>query len=111
MWPVGYLPAAAQERDKLPGAERAALYNAVRKLESLGPALPYPHSSDVRGAANLRELRPRAGRSPWRALYRRVGDRFVLAAIAPDGKSDPRGFAAACEIAAERLKEMEEGQD
>jgi hypothetical protein len=111
MWPVVYLPAAELERDELPAGERAALYNAVRKLESLGPALPYPHSSDVRGAASLRELRPRAGRSPWRALYRRVGERFVLAAIAPDGKSDARGFAAACEVAARRLKELEREEE
>lgn len=53
-----YLPAAEGERDKLPGNERAALHNAVRKLEEIGPDLPYPHSSDARGAAGLRELRP-----------------------------------------------------
>jgi len=32
--------------------------NAIDKLGALGPALPYPHSSDVRGADRLRELRP-----------------------------------------------------
>lgn len=103
-----YLPAAEQERAKLPGAERAAIRNAVRKLESIGPQLPYPHSSDARAAAGLRELRPRAGRSPWRPLYARVRDRFVIAAIAPDGQSDPRGFAQACSRAVERLAELEE---
>lgn len=44
MWEVRYLPEAKQERDKLPGNERTAIFNAVRKLESLGPQLPYPHS-------------------------------------------------------------------
>jgi hypothetical protein len=108
VWTVVYLPAAAQERDSLPDVERAALHNAVRKLEEIGPLLPYPHSSDARGAPGLRELRPRGGRSPWRQLYRRVGDRFIIAAIAPDGKSNPRAFGQACARAAQRLAELEE---
>ena len=104
-----YLPAAEGERDKLPGNERAALHNAVRKLEEIGPDLPYPHSSDARGAAGLRELRPRRGRNPWRALYRRVGGYFVIAAVGPGGGKDPWGFRQACERAQQRLAELEEG--
>jgi hypothetical protein len=109
MWRVVYLAEAEQERGKLPGSERAALYNAVRKLESIGPLLPYPHSSDVRGVTGLRELRLRAGRSPWRALYRQVGDVFVIAAVGPEAQHDPRGFSRACERALRRLAELEEG--
>ncbi len=44
------------------------------KLGAYGPLLGYPHTSAVRGAEGLRELRPRAGRSAWRALYRQVGE-------------------------------------
>jgi hypothetical protein len=62
-------------------AERAAVLNAAQKLEALGPDLGYPHSSAVRDADRIRELRPRAGRSPWRGFYRRLGNVFVLAAI------------------------------
>jgi hypothetical protein len=90
------------------GAERNALHNAVAKLEAIGPALGYPHTSAVRGTTNLRELRPRAGRSPWRALYRQIGDRFVIAAIAPEAQVDPRGFARACAAAQARLNKLEE---
>jgi hypothetical protein len=108
MWPVVYLPAAEQERDKLPGTERAALYNAVRKLQEIGPTLPYPHSSDVRTAPGLRELRPRRGRSPWRALYQKVGESFIVAAVGPEAEHDPRGFRQACERALQRLAELEE---
>jgi Phage derived protein Gp49-like (DUF891) len=108
MWTVRYLPAAAQERDKLPGKERAAVHNAVRKLEEIGPMLPFPHSGDVRGTQGLRELRPRRGNSPVRPLYKRVGPGFVIAAIAPEGESDPRGFARACARAVQRLAELEE---
>ena len=73
MWTVAYLPEAAQERVDLPKAERAALINADAKLSAYGPQLGYPHTSAVRAADGLRELRPRAGRSAWRALYRQVG--------------------------------------
>jgi hypothetical protein len=108
MWLVVYLPAAEQERDKLPGTERAALYNAVRKLESIGPALGYPHTSAVKAVAGLRELRPRGGRSPWRALYRQAGAKFVIAAVGPEAQYDRRGFRAACDAAQARLAELEE---
>jgi hypothetical protein len=108
MWDVVYLPAAEQERDKLPGNEKAALYNAVQKLEHIGPTLGYPHTSDVRSVPGLRELRPRQGRSPWRALFRRVGEQFVIAAVGPETESDPRGFARACQSAVTRLAELEE---
>ena len=108
MWTVAYLPEAEQERGKLPGRERAAMHNAVRKLESLGPALGYPHTSDVRGTPGLRELRPRAGRSPWRALYRQVGESFVIAAVGPEAQHDPHGFTRACAAAQARLAELEE---
>jgi hypothetical protein len=80
----------------------------VRKLEEIGPDLPYPHSSGARGAAGLRELRPRRGSSPWRALHRRVGGHFVIAAVGPDGGKDPRGFRQVCERAQRRLAELEE---
>lgn len=108
MWAVSYHPAAALELGKLPGAERKAVDNAVMKLQALGPDLPAPHSSDARSAPGLRELRPRGGRSAWRALYQRRGDVFVIAAIAPDGKTDPRGFGQACTRALRRMAELED---
>lgn len=103
-----YLPAAEGERDKLRGNERAALHNAVRKLEEIGPDLPYPHSSDARGAAGLRELRPRRGSSPWRALYPARRRSLRHRRGRPDGSKDPRGFRQACERAQRRLAELEE---
>jgi len=108
VWEVRYLPEAEEELGELPGTERAAVYNAVRKLESLGPALGYPHTSAVRSVPNLRELRPRQGRSPWRPLYRQVGDIYIVAAVCPEAESDPRGFTKGCEAAVARLDELEE---
>ena len=108
MWPVLPHPEAEAEYAALNAREAVAVDNAVRKLESLGPQLPYPHSSDVKGAAKLRELRPRAGRSVTRALYRQVGEVFVIAAYGPEAQYDPRGFTKACRAAERRLNELEE---
>ena len=80
-WTVYLLPQAEAELRFLPLAERAAVLNAAKKLEALGPDLGYPHSSAVRDADRLRELRPRGGRSAWRAFYRRLGDVFVVASV------------------------------
>jgi hypothetical protein len=61
-WPVRYHPKARAEADAVPAQERKAVDNAVDKLASLGPQLPFPHSSKVMGdpGGSLRELRPRA---------------------------------------------------
>lgn len=86
--------------------------HAVEKLELFGPDLPAPHQSNVEGAQNLRELRPRAGRSPWRALYRRVTETtFVIAAIAPDAEVSRRRFKQGVRRAQERLEEIELPKD
>jgi hypothetical protein len=63
--------------------EHRALLNAVRKLGELGEQLGPPHMKPLKGdrAAALRELRPRQGRSDWRAIYRRAGDFYVILAI------------------------------
>lgn len=105
---VRYLPAARAELDKLPAREREALFNAVRKLEALGLGLGYPHSSAVQGTS-LRELRPRAGRSPWRAFYEQAEEGFVIAAVGPEAQQDRRGFDRAIRDALERLTEEEQG--
>jgi phage-related protein len=99
---IVYLDEAVEELKALPKGERAAMLNALDKLSAVGDRLPYPHSSQVRGT-RLRELRPRAGRSPWRALYQRVGNQLVIAAICPEAQQDPRGFARGCREAEERL--------
>lgn len=83
------------------------MLNAVEKLISLGPVLPFPHQSDVRGMEDLRELRPRAGRSAWRGFYRRIGDVFVIGAIGPEAESDKRGFDRAASDAVARLRSVD----
>jgi len=108
MWTCRYVADAAAERESLVPREKAALINAEAKLVALGPTLPYPHSSAVQAADRLRELRPRGGRSRWRAVYRQVGDEFVVAAIAPEAQLDPKRFTAACRRAEARLAELQD---
>jgi hypothetical protein len=43
------------------------------------------------------------------ALYRQVGQVFVVAAIGPEAQADPRGFDRAVRRALERLAKVEEG--
>lgn len=104
---VAYFPDAEDEVAGLPPQERVAMLNVVEKLQQLGERLPFPHSSGVRGT-KLRELRPRAGRSPWRAFYRRVGDILVIGSIGPEAKQDKRGFARAVDAAEQRITLFEQ---
>lgn len=108
VWKVVDHPEAAVEYKALSLSEAAAVDNAIMKLETSGPQLPYPHSSSVRGADKLRELRPRGGRSPTRPLYRQIGDVFVIGAYGPEAESDRRGFNRACRAAEKRLAQIEE---
>jgi hypothetical protein len=108
MWEVVYLPEAEEERARLPARDRVAVENAVAKLRAMGSALPHPHSSKVEGWEDIRELRPQAGKSPWRPLYRSVGARFVISAIGPEAKKDRRGFEKACQCAIDRLAELKD---
>lgn len=105
---VLYHPDAEDELTRLPTRERVAVVNAVEKLVVMGERLPFPHSSNVEGADRLRELRPRAGRSPWRGLYRRIANVMVIGAIGPEAESDPKGFRRAVRNAERRLAQIEE---
>ena len=103
-WRVVTHPDAEAELDAVPAADRVALTNAIEKLRVHGDRLGAPHSSSIRGVKEtLRELRPRSGRSRWRAFYRRVGDGFVIAAIGPEASVDTAGFRRAVSRALSRL--------
>jgi phage-related protein len=104
MWRVDWHNDASLELSKLPVSERVALIHASTKLQALGPRLPYPHQSNLRGVQGLRELRPRGGRSRWRAFYQRQGDVFVIGAVGPEAQVDPRGFDKAVRDALVRLE-------
>lgn len=109
-WIVRWHPEAVAERDLVrPEKELPALHRAVEKLEALGIRLPMPHARDVKGAdgKGFRELRPRAGSSRWRAIYRRVTeDTFVIFAVVPEVETNRRGYNAGVRKARERFEQL-----
>lgn len=105
---VWYLAEAAHERDQLSARDRVALEHAIEKLELLGALLPAPHQKNVVGADRIRELRPRAGRSAFRAFYRQVDQWMLIGAIGPEHEVDSRGFDSAVRRAEDRLNAFEE---
>jgi phage-related protein len=106
---VEFVPEAFNELQALPEKERRAIFSGINKLREIGDQLSYPHSSLVLRGTRLREVRPRAGRSPWRALYQRMNDRIMIAAICPEANHDPRGFARGIANATARLVQVKEG--
>ena len=109
-WTVLVHPQAKKELAALPNQEKVAVDNAMKKLEALGPDLGYPYSSSVQAADAIRELRPRAGRSRWRAFYRRIDDVFLVGSIGPEAQVDSRKFNKAVRAAEQRINDVEEEQ-
>jgi hypothetical protein len=99
---VSLHPAAEEERSRLETRERTALDAAIEKLSVLGIRLGHPHSSKVHGH-DLRELRPRQGRSRTRAFYRQIGPVFVIAGVGPDAEHDAQGYRRTASRSAVRL--------
>lgn len=109
-WLVVYHPNAETELQGLPAKEQTAIGHAVEKLESEGPNLGHPHSSAVKIAINLRELRPRSGRCRWRAFYRQVGPAFVIGGIDPEANVNQRAFRKAVSAAEQRIDEVKDDE-
>jgi len=90
--------------------EQIAMRHAAEKLEAAGPRLGHPHSSGVRGerGRGLRELRPRAGRSRWRPIYRRMSpSTFVVFSVGPEAETNRRGYDQAVARAVQRFDELD----
>ena len=75
--------------------DRKAVFNVVQKLKDLGPGLPSPHMKSLKGEADLFELRPKQGACEVRPIYVRIGDRFVVLAVAAKKKNFDRAVADA----------------
>ena len=101
---------AVTELKRLDARDRVAVAHAREKLIALGERLPFPHQSAVQGSPPLRELRPRAGRCPWRPIYAQVGARFIILAIGPDAQVDPQRFNKTVRDASRRLRETERAE-
>lgn len=71
MWEVEYTTEFEDCWDALSPSQQESVAAVVRMLESLGPRLPFPWSSGVRGSrhSTMRELRVQSGGDPLRVLY------------------------------------------
>lgn len=99
-------PKVEPEYHALEPREAVAVDNAIARGHRVRIALPT--QQHIQGAEDLRELRPRGGRSRTRVLYRRIGAVFVIGAIGPEAAVDPKGFKRAVREAEQRLDEIEE---
>jgi phage-related protein len=72
-WEVTYYETADGEcpvrgfLDSLPKAHRAKVFATISRLRDQGPALGFPHTSQVSG--KIREIRTHFGRHLYRLLY------------------------------------------
>lgn len=99
-------PEAEDEAAGLVSKESVAIENAIEKLRSAGVKLDKRHSDHV--GDGLWELRPRAGRSPWRAIYKRIGETtFVILAVCPEYEENKKGFNKGLKDAAKRFAELD----
>lgn len=89
--------------------ERVAIQNVIEKLRVDGAGLRAPHQSAVMGdtGEGLRELRPRQGRSRWRPIYRRIGEVFVVLAVASEAEIDAAGYNRQVGEAQKRRRSVE----
>lgn len=72
--------------------DRIAVYQAIEKPRFLGPALSSPNMKSLKGEADLFELRPKRGAVAVRPIYARIGDAFVILAVASDKKHFDRAI-------------------
>ncbi len=80
--------------------DRKAVFNVVQKLKDVGPDLPSPHMKSLKGEADLFELRPKQGACEVRPIYARLGQRFMVLAVA----AKKRDFERAVVAASDRLR-------
>ena len=106
---VEYHTESERELNALPAEEKNRDGACGGETKHLGDRLPFPHSSVVKGATKLCELRPRSGRSRWRAFYRPVRNIIIIGAIGPEAWFDRQGFRRAITAAQQRLDALESG--
>lgn len=116
-WVVEYTNEFGQWWDSLDEGEQESVAASVRLLEELGPRLPFPHSSDIRGSrhGNLRELRIQHKGNPYRVIYafdpRRVAILLVGGKKAGDSRWYRRYILLAEKIYGDHLKALTEERE
>ena len=117
MWEVEYTDEFEEWWESLGDAEQSAIAYSVRLLQSEGPSLKFPHSSDVRQSRhrNMRELRSQYAGNPYRTLYAFDPRRTAILLIGGNKIGDDRFYdemiPKADKIYDEYLKEIQGEKD
>ncbi|NNB53452.1 type II toxin-antitoxin system RelE/ParE family toxin [Pseudomonas fragi] len=117
-WNVEYTDEFGHWWERLSEKEQVSVAASVKLLELLGPALRFPHSSDIKGSrhGNLRELRVQHAGRPYRVLYAFDPRRCALLLIGGDKTGHDRWYEENVPVA-QRLYDVhlqtliEEGQN
>jgi hypothetical protein len=93
-WEVEYTDEFEKWWDGLSEAEQEDVAAYVTLLEKKGPTLPFPYSSDIRGAkhTHMRELRVQHKGRPYRVLYAFDPRRAAILLIGGDKTGDDRWY-------------------
>jgi len=100
-WNVEYTDEFGRWWDTLTEAEQESVDVSVRLLEAVGPQLPFPHSSGVKGSkhGHLRELRVQHAGRPYRILYAFDPKRAAILLVGGDKTGDNRWYEARVPVA------------
>ena len=94
MWSVEYSNEFGDWWQGLGEAEQVSISASVQLLEHLGPRLPFPHSSGVKGSkhGHMRELRIQHQGRPFRMLYAFDPRRAAILLVGGDKTGNERWY-------------------
>ena len=116
MWEVEYTDEFEEWWEMLSEAEQDAVAFSVGLLQSEGPSLKFPHSTDVRQSrhSSMRELRSQCKGKPLRTFYSFDSRRVALLLIGGSKTGDDRFYDEMAPVADRiydnYLKEIQEGK-
>jgi len=95
VWNVEFTDEFEKWWDGLNEAEQESVAASVQLLETLGPDLKYPHSSEIKGSrhGHMRELRVQNEGRPIRVLYAFDPRRTAILLQAGDKSGNKRWYA------------------
>lgn len=101
LWEVEFTDQFGLWWHELSERQQDAVASKVGLLEQLGPNLPFPHSSDVKGSRHgqMRELRVQYAGRPLRILYAFDPRRTSILLIGADKTGNPRFYTEYIPIA------------
>ena len=94
-WEVEYTNEFREWWDTLDEQDRRQLALSVKLLEKYGPALKFPHSSQINGSrhSHMRELRTQSKGRPLRTLYAFDPRRTAILLIGEDKQGNDDWYA------------------